>query len=76
MRIKSLEDKVKQEEKYELFGDDLDIVDIYENCLKGFKYEKNLPSKNQKNNYKVIANCNEQRIFPEGKHLKENYFFI
>ena len=40
MRIKSLEDKVKQEEKYELFGDDLDIVDIYENCLKGFKYEK------------------------------------
>ena len=43
-----------------------EIVEIYENCLKGFKYEINKKENNSQSRFKILAQYNEKKLKTEG----------
>ena len=69
---KNLENNDYTNVKFHKFGNknDRDIEEIYENCLRGFKYEKH--QSKEKNHYKIISHFNENLINLEGKTLKND----
>ena len=52
-----------------------DIIETYEDCLRGFKYESIINDDGEKK-YKIIENFNERKIKPEGFLKKSFYLFI
>lgn len=52
-----------------------DIIETYEDCLRGFKYESIINDDGEKK-YKILENFNERKIKPEGFYKFKNFFFI